>query len=371
MDWMPGVPNSLARSLADLLGNVIKSESVLRDGRSGWVVQKTVDGFEKQWKQTTSWMLGVAFCHFVAQIEGYRWWAPVSAFTQAKRKKLVATDYWAKFLRVANCHVQQPTPALSNLYPDYVLARMKKSSGGQPEISFAESKGDRRAIKNSTVPDLAWSNQSKNAEFIYNGVSMIATQHLLVATRVNPGADKSKTRKIQVRAWNSRTIDNNVTDSAFRAILAAHYIGVCERLDLTANAELIALNSLIDAVNSENLFRFREYEEEIINVDQLRGQREELSDLAREELQARASRFNQMVYYNPNRATFIIGDRTMMTGLSQFAMDIIGWLQGSSGGFDFSTESNQWFIETRTENDDGQEEPDFDLRGDGVFSEWQ
>lgn len=256
------------------------------------VVQKTVDGFEKQWKQTTSWMIGVAFCHFVAELEGYCWWAPVSAFTTAKRKKFVAIDYWTKFLLVAECLVQQPTPALSNLYPDYVLARTKKSSSMKAEISFAESKGDKRAIKNLTTPHRVWSNQSKNAEFIYNGTPIIAAQHLLVATRVNPGAEKPKTRKIQVRAWNSRAVETNVTKSAFRAVLAAHYIGVCKRLDLNMNTELIALNSLLNALekNSEDLFRSHPHENEMRNIDRLIRQRDKLFEIAREEIQIRTSR---------------------------------------------------------------------------------
>lgn len=371
-DWMPGVPNSLARGLADLLGYVVKSEPVLRTGRDGWVVQKTVNGFEKQWKQTTSWMLGVAFCRFVAELEGYRWWAPVSAFTAAKRKTKVATDYWTRYLRVADCRVQQTTPPLSNLYPDYVLARQKRLTAA-PEISFAESKGDKRAIKNLIAPDVKWSNQSKNAEFVYNGAPMIAAQHLLVATRVNPGAEKSKTRKIQVRVWNSHAADNRSTEAAFRAVLAAHYIGVCERLDLSANAELIALNCLLDALrtNGEDLFRSRLYAEEMRDFDFLRGRREELFGLAREEIQTRGTRANLIIHYNPNRATFIVGNRAMQTGLSQFGMDVIGWLQGR-GRFDLPEQSSSdAVLESGEAADDLREESIFDLRGDGVFSEWQ
>ena len=368
-DWMPGVPNSLTRGFVDLLGNVIKAESVLRMNRDGWVVQETVAGFEKQWKQMTSWMLGVAFCRFVAELEGYRWWAPVSAFTVAKHKTKVATDYWTKYLRVADCRVQAPTPALSNLYPDYVLARRRKSSL-LPEISFAESKGHKRAIKNLTVPPGDWSSQSRNAEFIYNNVPMTAAQHLLVATRVNPGAKNPKTRKIQVRAWNSRNPDNRSTESAFRAILAAHYIGVCERLDLTGNAELIALNCLLDALetNNEDLFRSPQYAAEMRNFDLLRGRREELFGAAREELQIRGTNTNFIVYYNPNRSTFIVGDRAMQTGLSQFAMDLIGWLQGRTDAT--LPEASEIAIDNREETIT-REEPDFDLRGDGVFSEWR
>lgn len=369
-DWMPGVPNSLARGFVDLLGNVVKAESVLTMGKNGWVVQETVAGFEKQWKQMTSWMLGVAFCRFVAEIEGYPWWAPVSAFTAAKRKAKVSTGYWTRYLRIAGCRVQTPTPKVSNLYPDYVLARKRKAFP-LPEISFAESKGDKRPIKNLTVPPGDWSSQSKNAEFVYNNVPMTAARHLLVATRVNPNAKNPTTRKVQVRAWNSRNPDDRSTESAFRAILAAHYIGVCERLDLTGNAELIALNCLLDALeaDSDNLFRSPEYAAEIHNFDFLRGRREELSGIAREELQTRGTRTNLIVYYNPNRATFTVGDNAMQIGLSQYAMDVIGWLQGRIDA-NLPEETNETISETGEETDPA-EESDFDLRGDGVISEWQ
>ena len=369
-DWMPGVPNSLAHGFVDWLGNVVKAESVLTVGKNGWVVQETVAGFEKQWKQMTSWMLGVAFCRFVAEIEGYPWWAPVSAFTAAKRKTKVSTDYWIRYLRVARCRIQTPTPALSRLYPDYVLARKRKSSP-LSEISFVESKGDKRPLKNLTVPPGDWRSQSKNAEFVYNNVPMTAARHLLVATRVNPNAKDPKTRKIQVRAWNSRDPDSRSTESAFRAILAAHYIGVCERLDLTGNAELIALNCLLDALetNGEGLSRLPEHAAEIRDFDFLRGRREELSGIAREELQIRGTRTNLLIYYNPTRAPFTVGDNAMQIGLSQFAMDVIGWLQGRANA-NLPEEANETIPETEEETDSA-EEPDFDLRDDGVISEWQ
>jgi hypothetical protein len=68
-DWIPGVPNSVARGFADLLSNVIESEK----HNNSWTVQYSVTEFEKQWKQITSWLLAVAFCSRVAELEGYRW----------------------------------------------------------------------------------------------------------------------------------------------------------------------------------------------------------------------------------------------------------------------------------------------------------
>ncbi len=47
-DWMPGVPNSLALAFSDLLGEMLKVESL--DGDDLWIVAPRMTGFEKQWK---------------------------------------------------------------------------------------------------------------------------------------------------------------------------------------------------------------------------------------------------------------------------------------------------------------------------------
>ena len=68
-DWMPGVPNSLALAFSDLLGEMLKVESV--EGDELWIVAPRMTGFEKQWKLVTSWILGVAFCRKVIEDLGY------------------------------------------------------------------------------------------------------------------------------------------------------------------------------------------------------------------------------------------------------------------------------------------------------------
>lgn len=82
-DWMPGVPNSLAAGFSELLGGTLKAEKI--DIHDLWTVQERMTGYEKQWKQVTSWILGVAFARKVIDYFGYPWWAPVSAFSGKQR----------------------------------------------------------------------------------------------------------------------------------------------------------------------------------------------------------------------------------------------------------------------------------------------
>jgi hypothetical protein len=57
---------------------------------------------------------------------------------------------------------------------------------------------------------------------------MTITQYLLIATRVYPFGKRAKTRRVQVRAWNSTTRDAKVSFNALRDVVVAHYFGVCE-----------------------------------------------------------------------------------------------------------------------------------------------
>src|SRR5690349_8862847 len=82
-DWMPGVPNSLAAGFSELLGEMLKAETI--DIDELWTVHQRMSGYEKQWKQVTSWILGVAFARKVTEDLGYPWWAPVSAFSGKQR----------------------------------------------------------------------------------------------------------------------------------------------------------------------------------------------------------------------------------------------------------------------------------------------
>lgn len=163
-DWMPGTPASLSRGFADLLGEILESQTLGSD--NFWTVKPIAARFEKQWKQVTSWMLGVACCRKVVEMEGYPWWAPVSAFTKRNNVLSALTPFWIQELTHRQCHVKPPVPPLSNLLPDYVLARFNGTTS-RYEISFAESKGRQSPLHSLSTPPDKWRDQSKNAEFFY------------------------------------------------------------------------------------------------------------------------------------------------------------------------------------------------------------
>ena len=183
-DWMPGTPNSISRGLVDILDNVIESRTI--GPRNLWTLKSEAGNFEKQWKQMTSWILGVAFCRKIVELEGYTWWAPVSAFTSRNPRWIPSATNWYPSLPLNNCRIVKPNPRFSNLMPDYVLARIHPIGGF--EISFAESKGTRICLENMRRPQQAWVNQAKNAKFYYKGHFISPLQQMVVATRVNPNA---------------------------------------------------------------------------------------------------------------------------------------------------------------------------------------
>lgn len=312
-DWAPGTPNPLAQGFSGLLGTMLEPKFV---GSSNlWVVNKGMAEYEKQWKQVTSWILGVAFCRKVMQNAGYPWWAPVSAFTSSSRAKTALTKYWAQSLLPAvNCKVQRSSSASSKLLPDYVLARTSISGSGY-EVSFAESKGCVRSLKNlSTVPK-TWKDQAESAEFLHLGTLITPTQTLVVATRVNPAAKRTGTRRVQVRAWNSRNPESRLPFEAYREILLTHYFGVCERLAMTANAQLLSL--------SNSIYLDKSKEEQL----RLFEQRERLMELAQEEVRTELMQVlpdEQIAFGN---TPFTAGRITFRVGFTSTALRTLRWLQ--------------------------------------------
>ena len=306
-DWMPGVPNSLALAFSDLLGEMLKVESV--EGDELWIVAPRMTGFEKQWKLVTSWILGVAFCRKVIEDLGYTWWAPVSAFNSSATS--TATPYWTFDLPPNECVITRRNASI--LFPDYVLARANSGSAGYA-ISFAESKGCKASLEKLATAPADWKHQSENASFVFRGTPMTVTQYLLVATRVYPFGKRAKTRRVQVRAWNSTTADARVTFDALRDVVVAHYFGVCERVGLLANAQLLALRNYSPKKGEDNA-------------------RKPVLELT-ERLLDRASReihFEQLgntkVCFGPRKPSFKVGEITIRVGLSEPAMTLVQALQ--------------------------------------------
>lgn len=306
-DWMPGVPNSLALAFSDLLGEMLKVESV--EGDELWIVAPRMTGFEKQWKLVTSWILGVAFCHKVTEDLGYPWWAPVSAFNSSATS--TATPYWTFDLPPNECVITRRNASI--LFPDYVLARAKTGSAGY-EISFAESKGCKASLEKLVAAPADWKQQSENATFVFRGTPMTITQYLLIATRVYPFGKRTKTRRVQVRAWNSTTPDASVTFDALRDVVVAHYFGVCERVGLSANAQLLALRNYSPKKGDEKVRK------RVLELT------ERLLDRASQEIH-REHLGNTEVCFGTSTPRFKVGEIAIRVGLSEPAMNLVQALQ--------------------------------------------
>jgi hypothetical protein len=346
-DWMPGVPNSLALGFSGLLGEMLKVEEV--DGDDLWIVGPRMIGFEKQWKLVTSWILGVAFSRKVIEALGYPWWAPVSAFSSSSRS--TSTPYWTFDLPPSDCAIERRNASI--LFPDYVLARAKPGGSGYA-ISFAESKGCKASLEKLAVAPADWKSQSENAKFIFRGTSLPITQYLLIATRVYPLGKRPKTRRIQVRAWNSTAPDAMVPFAAFRDVVVAHYFGVCERISLPANAHLLALRNYTPEEDDQRK-RVLEVTARLLGTARQELRREQVGEV--------------WVYFGPRESRFKVGEMTIRIGLSEPAVKLVQGLQqpqqrddeGLIQLFDREIAATRRLL--------GSEE-NFFLRNDGVIGVW-
>lgn len=235
-DWMPGSPSSLSFGFLDLLANIMERKEI--DGESTWTIRPEAGDFEKQWKQVTSWLLGVAFCRKIVNLKGYHWWAPVSVFSNPKVVGRIKDRNWPSSFPSGSCFIKKPDNPDSNLMPDYVLAKYDFNKN-KYRIAFAESKGCKDSLENKTDPPDSWRNQSRNAEFYYKGSLYSPTQNLIIATRVNPSAIRVKTRQIYVREWNSEDKTHDIPEEAFISLITYYYAIIFKLMGMDANSELL------------------------------------------------------------------------------------------------------------------------------------
>jgi len=193
------------------------------------------------------------------------------------------------------------------------LARNEPAGSGY-QISFAESKGCKRSLQTLVTAPNDWKNQSENGDFVFKGSLLAITQYLLIATRVYPHGKRTKTRRIQVRAWNSSKLNAVVPFAAFRDVLVAHYFGVCERIGLTANAQLLALRNY-SPLSKEDRVR-----KELLELDA------KLSGSASQELR-REQIGNTSIYFGALESRFKVGETVIRVGLSEPAMELLQALQ--------------------------------------------
>lgn len=229
-DWLPTRPSAVSTGMTDLLGEVLYEEQFAVNRR--WIVNRQLTGMDRQWRGVTSYICGVAFCRKIAEILGYTWCVPVSFYWQNTQPNLFM-NWWSPFFNIRDCVIQKGV--LSNLLPDYLLAR--RSTSGAFEIAFCESKGTSRALQNLSSPPTTWRNQSRNAAFVYQGAVVQPVQCIIVATRIQPRLIRATNRVCQVRVWNVKEEVPPVPAEAIRAILLTHYMAVfrCVGLGALAN----------------------------------------------------------------------------------------------------------------------------------------
>jgi hypothetical protein len=195
---------------------------------------------ERQWKGVLSWMLGVAGTRHVLAREGYRWIAPLSAFYPELVTPVDLTAWHTDF-GPGRLVARRPRASRSRLRPDYLAVR----ESGTPkclEWAIVESKGTSASLTGKVTCPRNWSTQVRNIEILIDGHVQKIARHIVIATRVNPNAKWPRTRRLQIRAWNSQALEpyNSSSEDAAAEIAAAHLFGLFRNLGLVANARALA-----------------------------------------------------------------------------------------------------------------------------------
>jgi hypothetical protein len=244
-DWVPSLPPADGTSfigwppflIEDLPPYSSTTFLALRDkaGRS-----------ERQWKSVLSWMLGVAGTRHFLREDGYTWVAPLSAFYPNVRRA-VDVQTWPPQFPKAKLVADTNPASRARLRPDYVALRPTTGSQsvGPYEWAVAEAKGvpDQLAGKAACPND--WYKQARNVVLTVNGTKVTVPRHLVVATRVNPNAVNSSTRRLQIRAWNRKeelSPEHRLPQEAAVDIASAHLFGMFRALRLRENALALALS---------------------------------------------------------------------------------------------------------------------------------
>ena len=237
-DWVPSLPVNVSSSFAGwpphlLLPIQLQSRDVLSlaqfAGRS-----------ERQWKGFLSWMLGVAGARHFLSHEQYRWIAPLSAFYDDAVQSVDIDAQWPDAFVPGRLVASRPAGSAVRHRPDYIALR-SGSATGDLDCAIAEAKGTQDTLR-SLCP-APWRVQVRNVQLHLDSKPLPIPRHIVIATRVNPNATLPKTRRLQVRAWNSseaRTRGSNQSDAAVE-IAAAHLFGFFRNLRLYQNARAIAL----------------------------------------------------------------------------------------------------------------------------------
>lgn len=236
-DWVPSLP---AKVSSAFVGWPPFLTERVRVARQNYLAMHARAGrSDRQWKGVLSWMMGVAGTRHILADEGYRWIAPLSAFYDESALPVDHPSWPVSFPTSSIAAASKPTSP-SRLRPDYLALRQRVDRSY--ELAVAESKGTAICLTSMhKCPDV-WRDQVQNVEVRVNGSVVRIPRHIVVATRVNPNALNPKTRRIQIRAWNSDVdSEERPPDGVGADIAAAHLFGIFNNLGLVANARAQAL----------------------------------------------------------------------------------------------------------------------------------
>jgi hypothetical protein len=197
---------------------------------------------EKQWKGFVSWMLGVAGTRQFLEAEGYRWIAPLSAFYPESTQEYDLSRWNTRF-PPSSLRAERLEGSQSRLRPDYLAIRPLPSNDidGSYELAVAESKGTHKNLVSQTSCPTGWYNQARNISIIIENSPIQIPRHIVVATRVNPNAERPNTRRLQVRAWNKAEDGNtSLPPNVAPDIIAAQLFGFFLNIGLYETARAIA-----------------------------------------------------------------------------------------------------------------------------------
>jgi hypothetical protein len=169
-------------------------------------------------------------------------------------------------------------------------------------------------VESLTTPPPEWKKQSRNAKFKFDGVPQLITQYLLIATRICPDRKRPSKRRIEVRAWNSMVPEDQVEFAALRDVVITHYFGICERIGLPANAQLLALRNYSPVQAEDQTQRqLLLLTERLLGTAPQEARREQIGDMT--------------IYFGPRASTFRVGYTAIRIGLTEPAMKLVSSLQ--------------------------------------------
>lgn len=269
-DWVPSLPAAVSTSLMGWPVHLLDIDSSA--GVDFLALGDEARGGERQWNGVLSWMLGVVGARHVLESEGYLWVAPMSAFYPEARRAVDISKWHPMY---PSCRLKaHPSPTSSSrLRPDYVAIRPRTLGS---DWAVAEAKGTTKRLTKMGACPPNWRDQSRNVVLESAGRELHVPRHLVVATRSNPSARYTKTRRVQIRAWNSEA-EAAAPDDLRVEVAAAHLFGLCRNLGLRKNAVALALATAARREAESRLFGRRGLDDAV----------EAVADDAEAELEAR------------------------------------------------------------------------------------